>query len=336
MAREKDSNERKKTRAEILEEGRRLAAAAKARVAAKAEMKRAEVPEQLFLPGIDEAVRAMPNHVARSSLYAPIARGKRRVYWDEPIVTRSDVTITYTGEQLDEADADLTLQLLYTSLKHPLGAMVAFKPAPFLRAMGRSTGKSDYMWLHRRLKALAAATLFIEAKKPDGSVRYSVGTPKAAGANKGEFGDTEVFRILDRMSFSEEQDSYFFVLDRRWRSLFGNREFAFIDWEKRLQIGRGQDMAKALQRLVATSADLVQRYALEWLKEKMQYSGRMRDFEIALERSLRELERVGVIAAARIDVSTKGTKQAVWTKLGRDNGGVPELGDELGQEGGDA
>jgi hypothetical protein len=36
-----------------------------------------------------------------------------------------------------------------------------------------------------------------------------------------------------------------------------------------MQIGRGQDMAKALQRLVATSADSVQRYGLDWLKRKL-------------------------------------------------------------------
>lgn len=34
-----------------------------------------ETPQPLFLPGVGELGRAMPNHIARSSLFAPIARG---------------------------------------------------------------------------------------------------------------------------------------------------------------------------------------------------------------------------------------------------------------------
>ena len=39
-----------------------------AEVAAKAEQKAAETPRQMFLPGMDEFMRAMPNHIARSSV----------------------------------------------------------------------------------------------------------------------------------------------------------------------------------------------------------------------------------------------------------------------------
>lgn len=74
-------------------------------------------------------------------------------------------------------------------------------------------------------------------------------------------------------------------------------------------------MAKALQRLAATSDESIQRYALDWLKEKLEYTGRMRDFVDALGRAMRELERLEIIAGGRIEVSTKGRTQAVWTKL---------------------
>ena len=80
-----------------------------------------------------------------------------------------------------------------------------------------------------------------------------------------------------------------------------------------MQIVRGQDMAKTLQRLVATSSDPVQRYALARLKETMQYGGRMRDFRVALERAMRELERVEIAARWQIGQSTKGNDQlTVW------------------------
>ncbi|MFX3576729.1 hypothetical protein [Ralstonia mannitolilytica] len=76
-----------------------------------------------------------------------------------------------------------------------------------------------------------------------------------------------------------------------------------------------QDMAKALQRLAATSADRVQRHALDWLREKMQYSSPMRKFKESLKAAMHELERVGVIAGSRIELSSKGKEQAVWVRV---------------------
>ena len=75
-------------------------------------------------------------------------------------------------------------------------------------------------------------------------------------------------------------------------------------------------MAKSLQRLISTSSDVVQRYSLDYLKGRAQSSGRMRDFREALEKAMRELERLEIIVGGRIEKSTKGKEQAVWTKLG--------------------
>jgi len=267
---------------------------------AQAEKGGAETSRQMFLPGMEEVMRAMPNQVARSSLFAPIAKGRRKFHPETALVSRVDAVMSYTGEQLDEADADLSLQLIYEARLVPLGQPVKINRAAFLRAMGRSTGKSDYAWLHRRMKALTVATLFIEAKQPDGTTKYRIGY-------------AEAFHIVQRFRYDEGEEAYTFTLDSRWHSLFGNREFALIDWNKRLQIGRGQDMAKALQRLVATSADPIQRYAVDRLKDKMQYTGRLRDFRAALEKATRELERLAIIAAGRIERSTKGKEQlTVW------------------------
>ncbi|HZW22809.1 plasmid replication initiator TrfA, partial [Noviherbaspirillum sp.] len=88
-------------------------------------------PQQMYLPGLDEWLRAMPNHLARSSLFAPVARGRKKLHNEVPIVTRADVVMTYTGEQLDEAQADVALQLLYEARKAPLGDPVAINRAAF-------------------------------------------------------------------------------------------------------------------------------------------------------------------------------------------------------------
>lgn len=260
--------------------------------------KAAETPRQLFLPGFD--IGAFPNHLNRSSFIAPIARGRRKFHRQSAMVTRRDCTLEYTGEQLDEADGDLIMALIAFAQPFPVGTSVPLNRAELLRKLERGTGKQQYEWLHRRIKALTEATLFLEAKKPDGSTRYSIGK-------------TVSFRIIAAFSYDDEAEAYSYSLDPRWVQMFGNREFALIDWNKRMQIGRGQDMAKTLQRLLATSADLVQRYALDWLKCKMEYSGRMRDFRDALARAVRELERLEIIVKGRIEDSTRGKPQlALW------------------------
>jgi hypothetical protein len=149
---------------------------------------------------------------------------------------------------------------------------------------------------------MTEATLFIEARKPDGSTRYSIGKPLS-------------FRIVSAFTYDNEDEAYTYSLDPRWVQMFGNQEYSLIDWDKRMQIGRGQDMAKTLQRLVATSADPVQRYALDWLKGKMEYSGRMRDFRDALTRAVGEMERLEIIGKGRIEHSTKGKQQlTLWLR----------------------
>lgn len=266
--------------------------------AKKAEQQAAEEPRQMFLPGFD--IGAFPNHLNRSSFIAPIARGRRKFHRQAAMVTRRDCVLEYTGEQLDEADGDLIMALIAFAQPFPVGTSVPLNRAELLRKIKRSTGKHDYEWLHRRIKALTEATLFLEAKKPDGSTRYSIGK-------------TVSFRIIAAFSYDDEAEAYSYSLDPRWVQMFGNREYSLIDWDKRMQIGRGQDMAKTLQRLLATSADPVQRYALDWLKGKMEYASPMRKFREALAAACKELERLEIITAHKIEDSTKGKPQlALW------------------------
>lgn len=277
---------------------------AEAQARCDARRESAEV-EQMFLPGLDPELRAMPNHVARSSIFAPIARGRKLYHNQTILVSRSDATITYTGQQLDEGHADAWMQLVYEAKDAPLGQSVVINRAAFLRAIGRGTSCRDYDWLELTMIVFTAATIVIETRKPDGARKYLVG-------------DLKAFHMLADFNYDADTRTYTFTIDPRWKKLFGGREFALIDWEKRLEIAQGQHMAKALQRLAATSADLVQRYALDWLREKLQYTSPIRKFRESLTASMRELERVGVISGGRIERSTKGREQAAWTKLARE------------------
>jgi hypothetical protein len=271
-----------------------------AEVAAQAEQKAAETPCQMFLPGMDEFMRAMPNHIARSSLFAPVARGRKKMHKDTVLQSRGDAVIKFWGEQLDEAQADVWMQAMQEAQRQPLGTSVTINRAEFLREIGRQTGNYEYKWLHRTMQALAFAMLVIEVTKADGKPKLSIGRTRA-------------LHLIAGFDYDEATEEYKLTIDPRWHAMYQNREFALIDWEKRREFGRNQDMAKTLQRLVATSSNQVQRYALDWLKAKMEYSGRLRDFREALSRACAELERLNIIAAHKIEDSTKGKAQlALW------------------------
>ncbi|MFD1841701.1 plasmid replication initiator TrfA [Paracidovorax cattleyae] len=275
------------------------AAEAQSRIEAQCE---AITPQQLFLPGLEDFMRAMPNHIARSSLFAPVARGRKRIHKDMILVSRADAVIKFWGEQLDESQADVWMQAMHEASRRPLGEPVVIKRAKFLRDIGRQTGNYEYKWLNRTMQTLTFAMLVIEVRAKDGKPKLSVGKNRA-------------LHMIEGFDYDDEAEAYTLRIDPRWRVMFGNREFALIDWEKRKRFGARQDMAKALQRLAATSDESIQRYALDWLKEKLEYTGRMRDFVDAMGRAMRELERLEIIAGGRIESSTKGRTQAVWTKL---------------------
>jgi hypothetical protein len=262
----------------------------------------AETQVQMFLPGMEDFMRAMPNHIARSSLFAPVASGRKKIHKDTVLVSRGDAVIKFWGEQLDEAQADVWMQAMHEASKQPLGEPVVINRAAFLKAIGRQTGNYEYKWLHRCMQSLSFAMLVIEVMTKDGKPKLTIGKSRA-------------LHMIDGFDYDDEAEAYTLRIDPRWRGMYGNREFALIDWDKRRQFGQHQNMAKALQRLVATSDDALQRYGLDWLKSKLEYGSPMRKFRESLQAALRELERLEIIAGGRIETNTKGKPQAVWTKL---------------------
>ena len=266
---------------------------------AAVEQKAAVTPKQLFLPGMEDFLRAMPNHIARSSLFAPVARGRRKMHDGSILQSRADAEIRFSGKQLDEAQADVWMQAMKEAQRAPLGTPVVINRAAFLRAIGRAESGQNYQWLHRTMQDLTLAMLVIEVKTGE--------------KRKLAIGKTRALHLIAGFDYDDASEEYTLTIDPRWHAMYGNREFALIDWEKRLEFGRNQDMAKTLQRLIAASSDPVQRYALDWLKAKMEYASPMRKFREALGAACKELERLEIVAAWRIEDSTKGKKQlSLW------------------------
>lgn len=121
---------RDKEMADIIEKLKLRSAEAAARNAGKP--KRPDDSKRYQLPLWNELERAIPNHLARSSLFAPIASGRRKQHDRTEIASRSDVKIMFSGKQLDMADCDVFMHALFETGRFALGEKVYIKRGTFL------------------------------------------------------------------------------------------------------------------------------------------------------------------------------------------------------------
>src|ERR1039457_5839321 len=208
------------------------------------------VPVQL--PLWKELARAIPNHLARSNLFAPVGRGKRKIHDHAQLASRSDVQIYFSGKQLDEADCDVWMQCLHLARLTPLGAHIVINRAEFLRAIGRNPKSgTSYEWLHESMNRLAFGMLSIKTK------RYEIGIQEAKDKTEtnpvaiqepreSKRGKDSVIHLITGFDFDEETAVYILSIDPRVRELFSHREFALLDWEKGMLIKPRADLTKYL------------------------------------------------------------------------------------------
>lgn len=113
------------------------------------------------LPNWREPYCALPNAVMRSALFAVIGKGQRAWLDSVTIKSQSGVTLTYTGEQLDQCDLDLWLVQLYLMRNHPLDQHYRTSMYALLRELGITDTGPSRASLKRRLLRLKNCELSI-------------------------------------------------------------------------------------------------------------------------------------------------------------------------------
>lgn len=238
--------------------------------------------KRMFLMGMDPMIRAIPNHLARCSIFAPTARGRKIYYDNVRLVSRRDAVITYSGWQITEQQGEVWMQLIFESRNTEVGQPVLINRAKVLREIGRKTSGRDYKFLDQTLNILLNATLMIENVTRDGQLIYSVGQDSP-------------LHMVSGVGLETQTETLIIVIDPRWKKIFGECEYAIIDWHKRMRIRKGQDIAKAIQRILCASSDTVQKLKLKELKLVLQYLSPMNKFRKSLGEAARELDRVEII-----------------------------------------
>ncbi|MCK9687355.1 plasmid replication initiator TrfA [Scleromatobacter humisilvae] len=271
-------------RASVVREAQRARTAAHSSQGVSA----ASSPRQL--PLFHDELRALSNDLARSPLFSPIRPGRRKQR-NETLASPAGVEIHYRGEQLDQSDADVFMQLVHLARGKCIGAEnpIRVNRADLLAQTGRADGGKNYEWLGSVLTRLQHAHLKVENR------RYRLETT-----------------LISKIITDKEVGTFDVVLDSDILVMFSGTDYTMVDWSKRLQIAKRVDLAKWLQSFTCSHERGLQRWFVTSLKDWSGYASPVRKFREALLEALEELERIGIITGPTLYESASKVK---WQRI---------------------
>lgn len=215
--------------------------------------------------------RAAPNIIYRSALFPALNSQKRKFIKEKKVYSVGGLDVTFTGEQFDQTDLDVYLEILNLAKAVPLGQPVKFSAYSMLKALGRCTGKSDHIWLHSVLIRLRGGTV----EMVTGKARF--------------FGGLIEGGIRDEITHHYEV-----IINPSYAKFFGFGLWSSIDLEQRRQLAQ-KSTAKALHAYYSSHTDPApHRYETLAGIVGMENKKR-RDVKASLIRAHEELKRVGFL-----------------------------------------
>jgi hypothetical protein len=112
-------------------------------------------------PLFPDATRPVSNDMARSALFSCVQGKDRRFIKDTLLATVADKEIRFTGEQLNQDDHDLLMQMVFMAQHKPLGSWVMVPAYGMRQALGRQSGGKQYRELRADIARLTAAMVII-------------------------------------------------------------------------------------------------------------------------------------------------------------------------------
>lgn len=117
------------------------------------------------IPIWHEDLRGVPNSVLRSALFGAIRRGRRAFQTRVKKASIGGLLVIHTGPTLDQADLDVWMQFMHLARTSGLGNRIQYTIKGFLKAIGRSTGKSQREWLLDSIARLGSSAVEIQDGK---------------------------------------------------------------------------------------------------------------------------------------------------------------------------
>jgi len=227
------------------------------------------------LPTWPDSRRGTPNTFLRSALFSAIQSKDRVDMKDEVLASQEGITISYTGEQLNQEDLTLWETLVHLARDTPLGTFCEFSAHEILTAMQLDCGGKDRKVLDAAITRLNACSVRIKHK------------------DKSYFGSLIVSGMV-----TEPAGLYAIQLDRQLFGLYS--QTTWIDWEQRLMIRR-KPLAQALHGYYSSHNDPFP-VKLETLRKFTGSRNKQKsDFKRKVAEALQNLINIGFLESFAIE-----------------------------------
>jgi hypothetical protein len=227
------------------------------------------------LPLWPKAAPGAPNPVLRSALFAAIKSKDRRFLNNEVIATVDGQQIKFKGEQLNQEDLEVWLQVLDLARDHHLGDRCHTSAYGLLKALGKTTGNHDHKQLDACLTRLVQPVTITQ-----GRFTFTGGLV------------TQVWK-------DENSRQYVICVNPPMAGLFG-RGWTQLDTTTRRKL-RSKALALWLQAHYATHRDPYP-YTVSKLRELSgSRTATLFHFRQSLRRALADLQATGAVAAWEIN-----------------------------------
>ena len=251
----------------------------------------------IYLSTWREDGRGSPNSFLRSALFAAIQGKDRADFKKVELFSQQGITITYTGEQLNQEDMTVWLALVDLMKKDPLGTECKFTAHEILKYMGLPTGGTQYEQLEMAVCRMTACLVRIETE------RYIYGKS-----------------LIEGFVIDKDTNQYRVKLSRHIIKLFGDNDWTAIDWEQRKQL-RNKPLCLKLHDYYS-SHDKPFSVSLKFLSDLTGSVNKQKaDFKRKVKTALEELVKIGflssysiegdIVKVERSQNSTKSTKTVV-------------------------
>lgn len=255
----------------------RLKETAARKVAESKVKKQTAAPDrQLKLELWPEEVRGVPNAILRGALFG--VGQERTMHKKRTLVAAVEgYEIRFKGETFNQTDLDVLEGMLHVAMPHPLGKRVEFTVHSFLKALGRSTGKTQHEQFKEHVMRLVTGGIEIT----DTKARMTfMGT------------------LVHKAYRDEDTGNYVVIFDKDMLNLY-EAGYSHIDWNQRMALGKST-LAKWLHGFYATHAKPYP-YKVETLHNLCGSAASMKEFKRMLKKALDDLVGVSAIESWSID-----------------------------------
>jgi TrfA protein. len=219
-------------------------------------------------PVLPNSFAPMNNYLAKSSIFAPIKRGKR-AYRKNILKYKSDlIEIRVTGEQLDMSDEDLFFELMILVQGKPHTEPVITSRYHLLSELKKCSSGNNYKWLHQSILRLVGTT-----------IDMTYGRQNC------------VFNLVGKVTTDEATDKMIIHFQPESLALFANARFAFINKLNRERFKNKVDLCKWLQTYVSSNrkGEHHQISLIKLQEHSGGYGGDIRTFKLRLKIAINEL-----------------------------------------------